>query len=164
MFRPCSKSVQIMKHSIGSGRIRFSSIHITPYDSTINNANKKNGWRNTKIIMSNIIDAKQMLVICGTVFGGFGGLGYFVYTQLEKLNTNNKDFITELKNDNKAFVKEMKDDNKAFIKDLKDDNKALVKEIKDDNKVILKEMKDDNKAMIKEIKDDNKEGGKRWFR
>ena len=147
MFRSCSKSVQIMKHSIGSGRIRFSSIHITPYDSTINNANKKNGWRNTKIIMSNIIDAKQMLVICGTIVvglaGGFGSFGYFVYTQLE-----------DLKKDNKSLVKELKDDNKACIKELKDDNKACIKELKDDNKACIKELKDDNKACIKELKDD----------
>ena len=154
MFRPCSKSVQIMKHSIGSGRIRFSSIHITPYDSTINNANKKNGWRNTKIIMSNIVDAKQMLVICFGFLGGFGGFGYFVYTQLEDLKKDNKSLVKELKDDNKACIKELKDDNKACIKELKDDNKACIKELKDDNKACIKELKDDNKACIKELKDD----------
>ena len=116
MFRPCSKSVQIMKHSIGSGRNRFSSRNFTPYDSTIyilnrkykttqsshcqyRNANTKSGRGNTKIVMTTIIDVKKMLVICGTAVvsfvGSFSCFGYFIYTQLEVLKKENKISIKE---------------------------------------------------------------------
>jgi hypothetical protein len=66
-----------MKHSIGSGRNRFwsnaKSVDKNPQISPLN----------TPFVISNTVDMKQVLIICGTIFFGFGSTGYFIHTQLK---------------------------------------------------------------------------------
>jgi hypothetical protein len=66
-----------MKHSIGSGRNRFWS------NAKSMDKNPQISPLNTPFVISNTVDMKQVLIICGTIFFGFGSTGYFIHTQLK---------------------------------------------------------------------------------
>jgi hypothetical protein len=66
-----------MKHSIGSGRNRFWS------NAKSVDKNQQISPLNTPFVISNTVDMKQVLIICGTIFFGFGSTGYFIHTQLK---------------------------------------------------------------------------------
>ena len=76
-----------MTHSIGSGRNRFWN------NAMIKEKNQQISPFNTPFVISNTLDMKQVLVICGAIFVGFGSTGCFIQQQL-------KSNYTETKNDN----------------------------------------------------------------
>ena len=146
MFSSCSKSLQIMKHSIGSGRNRFWN------NAMIKEKNQQISPFNTPFVISNTLDMKQVLVICGAILLGFGSTGCFIQKQL-------KSNYTETKNDNetrdavfeKRYTESKELDEKRYVAfekiytESKEFNEKRYTEFKEFNEKIYTESKEYDK-------------------
>jgi hypothetical protein len=116
-----------MKHTNGTGRNRFwsnaKSVEKNPQISPLN----------TPFVISNTVDMKQVLIICGSILFGFGSTGYFIHTQLksnyaetkkdnEKRDTDFEKRYTEYKEFNEKRYTESKEYNEKRYTESKEYN------------------------------------------